>query len=923
MLKIFSLVGLCLLMLTGLGAVQTSQLQLDNNLTVHNLGKTADWRQAQLQFYMTVGANGIPVEMGRPQVTESGGAMKLLWTTPQYRWRVTLSPRGKLIEATSEVTNLTNKELWLEPEMRVIADKGETFSRFWDGFGHTAETGGDTLRRAGIKGEVEKHVGASTMPFPVSGVFGGKDILYIGGVPFDPVSYTAGSWDPKAKTLTYSLRVVAAPKQTVVFRQTLGRAAADYGAREAVVQQFYEAYPECWAVIMGQDNPYIWGAHGQYINWWQKPDPELSRRLGITIEWTYCPYKRSGDMIGREELWDYQAHNPFRPNKTEMGKPFDMGKVSREDYLNHRSELFRRDGRRYGMMFYNTVSGTWCEIDLARKKYPDAITHDKDVMYILNVWSTHHDQEIRVFPLGTSFGKVFYSDMVELVKELDLPGFALDCAYGGAYYRGPAVEKELPGRAWDKDGKFIDQSVAINHQVDFIHDIIKKPENRRLTAFINGYVKGDYVMVEAPFLNTGKFKRWMPLLRWYIGPRPGCVHGHGYMLNEVVPDWRNRPAEELREIMGKLQDYIIMNQFKYGLGSSYLTQYGCPQQLYTLPEHHELMRAGWQAEIPMVPEDGMRVPYRARYGRGVNTYFFLGNSGTEEVRGKVRFDNPAVNGEGLTILYALKMRDRSETVDMLDGDFTQVEAVLPSRVPVIYEAVAGIRKPAENFLCEINVEKRLNEQRYRVRLGNRQAFASPVYVRDIRDFSLAGMTLNGTEIQPGMEIQLKPGSELEFVYRSQIFRNTAQEILAFPFTDAKNKTAFTVQADTEDGCRPGQRFNEYFDFCKARKIIASNSGAVPVTNVADPVPAAGVVTLLIGKGKDDGITVSPDGGLVIQASDSEMADRMITALFKVMDQRYEYVFPFRHVMGLKPEMIQHFGMWNKAFPYRKYFEAGK
>lgn len=926
MLKLLSLAGLCLLVLTCPAAVRTSQLQLDKNLAVRNLGKNGDWRQAQLEFHMTAGPDGAPVKMGQPQVTESDGTMKLLWSTPEYRWQVTLSPRGKLIEAVSELANLTGKELWLEPEMRIVAGKDETFSRFWDGFGYTAEIGRETLRRTGIKGEVEKHVGASTMPFPVSGVFGGKDVLYIGGVPFDPVSYTAGSWDPAGKTLAYSLRMVAAPKQTLTFRQTLGRAAADYGAQEAVVQQYYEAYPECWAVIMGQDNPYIWGANGHYTNWWKKPDPELSRRLGITIEWTYCPYKRSGDMPGREELWDYQAHNPFRPNKAEMGKTFDMGKISRGDYLDHRREFFRRDARRYGLMFYNTVAGTWCEINLAREKYPDAITHDKDVMYILNVWSTHHDQEIRVFPLGTSFAGVFYPEMAELAKELDLPGFALDCAYGGAHYRGPAVEKPLPGRAWDKNGKFIDQSVAINHQVDFIHDIIKEPESRRLTAFINGYLKGDYVMVEATYLDTGKFKRWMPLLRWYIGPRPGCVHGHGYLLNEVIPDWRNRSAEELREMMGKLSDFVIMNQFKYGLGSSYLTQYGSPQQLYTQPENHELMRAGWQAEIPMALEDGMRVPYRARYGRGVNTYFFLGNSGTEDVRGQVRFDNPAVSGDGLTVLYALKMRDRSKTLDMLDGDFTQVEAVLPSRTPVIYEAVAGIRKPAENFSCEIEVAKELNEQRYRVRFGNRQAFASPVFVRDIRGFELAGMTLDGTEIKPGAEVQIKPDSVLEFTYRSQVFKNTAQEILAFPFTDAKNGISFTVQANTESGCKPAQRFNEYFDFCRGKKMIASDSKPVVVKETADPVPAAGVVTLLIGQGNasgGDGISVSPGGGLVIKASDVEAADRMLTALFDVMDQRYAYVFPFQHVMGLTPEMIRHFGMWNKAFPFRKYFEAGQ
>ncbi len=922
MLKIFALIGLCSLALLCPAGVQTTQLQVNDDLTVRNLGANRSWDSALLQFYMTLGPKGAATPMGRPEISGTDGQLKLQWKTPEYRWQVTLTPQGRMIQAASELTNLTGNELWIEPEIRLENVKNE-FRQFWDGFGHMSAIKQDILKRTGIKGEVEKHVGASTMPFPVSGAVGEKDVLFVGGVPFDPVSYTAGSWDPAKNALTYSIRLVVAPKQTVSFRHVLGRAGSDYGAQEAVVQQYYEAYPECWAVIMGQDNPYVWGAHGQYISWWKVPDPEVSRRLDVTLEWTYCPYKRSGDMLGREEYWDYKAHSPFRSNKAEIGKTIDMGTIGREEYNQRRKEIFHRYGRRYGLMFYNTVAGTWCELDLARSKYPDAITHDKDVMYILNVWSTHHDREIRVFPMGTSFGEVFESDMKELVKELDLPGFALDCAYGGAFYRGPAVEKDLPGRAWDDQGKFIDQNVAINREVDFIHNMVKDPK-RRLTAFINGYLKGDYVMVETPLLNTGKMKRWMPLLRWYIGPRPGCSHGHGFLLNEVIPDWRNWTPEDLREQMVKLSDFVILNQFKYGIGSSYLTQYGNPQELYALTEAHELMRAGWQAEIPMVLEDGMRVPYRARYGRGVNTYFYLANSGADDVKGNVRFDNSALDGNGLTMLFVRKMRDKAEASNLLSGNFTQLAAELPSRVPVVYEAVAGIRKPAEDFSCEVRADKQLNEQRYRIQFNNRQAFSTPVTARDIRGFELARMTLNGANVAPGATVEIKPGSVLEITYRSTVFRNPAADILAFPFTDAGKQISFNVQANTDDGYELARRFNDYFDFCRKNKVIDAKSKPVELKKIANPTPAAGTVTLMIGEmtgSGPDGVSVSPEGGIIIKAADAESADRMITALFKVMDQRYEYVFPFSYVMGLKPEMIQHFQMWNKAFPYKKYFEV--
>ena len=38
------------------------------------------------------------------------------------------------------------------------------------------------------------------------------------------------------------------------------------------------------------------------------------------------------------------------------------------------------------------------------------------------------------------------------MRELNLPGYALDCAYGGASYRGLVINQALPGRARMKKG---------------------------------------------------------------------------------------------------------------------------------------------------------------------------------------------------------------------------------------------------------------------------------------------------------------------------------------------------------------------------------------------------------------------------------------------------------------------------------------
>lgn len=884
-----------------------------------------DWSAAEL--HLRLQAADHDEALSRLDLSQQNGVVRGICASPRVRWEFTCSPQGELLLFESVLTNLTDNELRLEPELLAIMDGSPTLQTFWNGFAARHSIGREPLTRKGIKGEVEKHVGASTMPFPVSAVYGERSSLFLGSVPFDPISYTAGGYDPARQSLSYALRLVLAPRQSLPFRLVLGSAGVRYGAQEAVVQQFYEAFPECWAVIGGQDNPYVWANHAQYNNWWGQPNPEISRRLQTRIEWCYCPYKRSGDMLGRPEFWDYRPHSTFRSGKPECGGiPIDYGSITLPDFHQHRRDRFNKLARPYGWMFYNTTAGTWCEKQLAEQHYPDAITHDKSVMYILNSWSTHHDQEIRVFPMGTSFANAFEADMTKLAAELDLPGFALDCAYGGASYRGPAVNTDLPGRAWDEEGLFIDQSVAINHQVDFIHAINREP-GRQLTAFINGYLKGDYVMVEAPYLNTGKFKRWMPLLRWYIGPRPGCVHGHGFLYTELVPDWRNQTPEYFREMMPKLSDYVIMNQFKYGLTNSYLTQFGNPQQVYIFPEAFELMRAGWQAEIPMqIPAD-MRVPYQARYGRGVNSYFFLGNSAANEVSGTVRFDSAGLDREGWVMLFNRKLRDRAACRNRLDGPLNAIDVCLPSRVPVIYEAVLALQPNQPQLTFEVSAVKELHRQHYLFTWGD-QTFSSPIRLRRLRDFRLTRVILNGLPLDvqdDRLAATLFPaGGRLELFYESEHFAVPAESITAFPYADPAGNLNFTLRLpdDSAISQRLAARFADYFAFCRERKVIpAASPDFNRVQDQGFSEPDAGTIALHFSDRSL--IRSSPGGGLVLEAASLPELETLTDQLFSVMDHHFAYTFPFRWAMGLSQEILVHFKMYGKSFPVSPYFSEAR
>jgi hypothetical protein len=101
----------------------------------------------------------------------------------------------------------------------------------------------------------------------------------------------------------------------------LDSSSTTYGEREGLVQKFYESLPELWT--SDQENPYIWGNYSHYQSWWIKPDAELLRRRYATIEWCYCPFRRSGDIYGAEvckNIEFFREYSIIKRTMTQFGR---------------------------------------------------------------------------------------------------------------------------------------------------------------------------------------------------------------------------------------------------------------------------------------------------------------------------------------------------------------------------------------------------------------------------------------------------------------------------------------------------------------------------------------------------------------------------------------------------------------------------
>ncbi|MBR2720728.1 MAG: hypothetical protein IKB74_05265, partial [Lentisphaeria bacterium] len=415
--------------LHGAVNVRTAELKLHGKQLILENKLSGDWKKAPLSLSLYDGKAKKFLQLPAPEISESAGKITLAYRMPDLEWQITFSARSRVILGESTFINKGKDEKFLEQFITLKTDFNTKDLRFWDGFGKTRAIGDKLIDRKGIKGAVLPHISASDISFAASAVYSDDSALSIGHVTFDPVSYTAVTYDPASGNYSYSQRFVLSGGEKLPLRHVIVSSTSDYGAPEGVIQQHYDSFPEVWAVAGGQDNPYAWGNCAHYRNWWDTPRPEESRRLQYTHDWAYAPYRRAGDMMMKKELFDYKPDNEIVDRRRGKfgGYPINYKTTSRDEFLRVRKERYLKYGKRYGWMFYNNCSGVWCERQLAEKYYPDSLTKDPKTVTLIKGWSTGHDWEVRVFPMGTSWAAAFERDMKEIAEDLDLPGFALDC----------------------------------------------------------------------------------------------------------------------------------------------------------------------------------------------------------------------------------------------------------------------------------------------------------------------------------------------------------------------------------------------------------------------------------------------------------------------------------------------------------------
>lgn len=826
-----------------------------------------------------------------------------------------------LLLLNGSITNNSKQELFLQPEISLVCP-GSGKNYFFNGY-ETLEVAKLPIRREGLKGRPQQKLAGVTQVFPAAGVIGKKFTVFAGQPPHELISYHAAHLENAGKNryrFIFNQRHVVAVGKTVDFKMITGITATRYGKEEAMIQRMFDSFPKLFAPVVSRDNPYIWGTE-QYMESWSKiPDYELERRYHASLTWAFVPFKRAGDIYGAADLWDYKPYRPFKwyYNTRIAGKVFDYRTLSHEKFHRQRREVFQKYAKDFGYSFYNSAAGVWCEDQLAVSRYPDSIVDDTDkVQKYISPWCTPWDQHVRVFSYKTSFGEQFRKDMKKIYADLGMPGFAFDCVTPGAYYRGPAAkDPDMPGRAWDEKGVFVDQTVAIIKMTDFVHE-----ELPGAFVWLNGITgKGDTTMLEYGIFEDS-FRSVMPVVRYNAGQIPMQTRGYGFtrFLFDYLPDWRNMSRNEFIAELEKLSVHLVFNYFQYGLTGTYNTANGCSLEQYIMPELLELRKIGWQAQAPVTVNTD-KMFYCSRYGTGKNSVLFMGNPYEKSVVCKAGIGNDILGDENY--LWVRKMRDKAETVNNVKGKSSFFDAQLVSRLPVLYESVCGLSEiPTNGITVKVCSQKDIDRIVYRLKFTGNPEFKTTLSPRDIENFTLSSVSLNGKKVSPE-KVTIPENAEVVLEYRSNNFAFSKKELMSFPFVNADKKVALEIHLPADANAaelRQADRLKALFDFLVSHGVIAGADIKIVKGGKIGTIPA---VSIAVGRYQDKNQVVLQGNCWQIFAANAEKADRLVRAFSYVLDQRFEYIFPFKPRAWdcIHPDMLKNFDLEEYRLPLVRCFE---
>lgn len=910
---------------------------------------------AELEMSVLRGPGGgtVPLHSDKPLVLSLGEGGTYMAKTDGLEIRGEIIPGadGRLSEWKANFQNTGETQLLLEVALQWRVKDLDKEASFWNG--------SYAAKPAGELSDSERFDNIRRM-MPLAAMMNRGRAVMAGLHPRDLRSYVASLWERRdgGASAGFVTRIVVEPGQTVPVHFLFGGFPVDYGFEREVVQRVHDAAPEAF-LPDPKAHPSVYGSSAQY--WVSRLVPEkipasatleLLRRYHATWDWDYAPFKRTGDLWGHEELWDYKPEIPFEKKiRGVIQSDLDFSKVDRKTFLEMRKKHFNRNRGRDGLYFF-MPGGTWMEKTLALEKHPDALTIDENFRCELTQWVTGYDREVKVLPWFTSYEDVLKEDWKRIVATYDICGVALDVCRGGPRYRGPATKKPIPYRAWDEKGVFIDQGVGIAKLIDFLHTLHPRTSPEHVLAVYGNPEVGGATYMTAARYDGGMFEGppyhpnndSLPLQRYLLGKKPLSWWSGWLYTRYGIPNYKNFDAAHFVRTMQGLSDYVIFRSFELSGIPTLNYQHGVPTITAILPDLLDAVRMGWEAVIPVRYQWEGQL-HTARYGAGVGSLLFYGNPYDDERGFEVEIDNKRMGAkEGESLIFAPwrvgtgllnpVAEGTGPLRNDLQGGMTRMAFPMLSREPILHRAVAAIKNPPPGIKATASVQRDGYQIQTQITLEGGGSEPLRIVLPEYPNYRLEKVIAQGQPISWTQEegrialAKITPnrkGEEvhLEATYHSSWLNLAREDVRTFRLLDAKHQPVFDIVVEGGGKEEPNanmavEKLRQYAAF------YAAVNGEQPTGKVAAyrhgeaPEAKAGRIHVKVDpQASEAGVWLEKPGLILVQGRSDEETEEALGYLLAALDEFYPYTPGFIATWGMAQGVLDHTGMDGKVLPRRK------
>lgn len=754
--------------------------------------------------------------------------------------------------------------------------------------------------------------------FPMACVSDGEHGLAM-GLAGDSLNAFIESGIDEQGALFYGTRLHLAPAKKDVASFAIYEFRADFGHLGAV-ERYYRMFPARFWPAPDVHPGLARGVEGcGHVNSHWRPgySRERIRRLGITHDWFYAPWKRPGDMWGREALWDYEPGFPDAAARSPM-----FGQWRPADLHADRQTTIERTWE-WG------VATCWYIINSAEATLAQTIYEDNMIYPLGRQGVKNHDTDYRTFAWGGLYGRVFSDDLRRACEIADTTGFGHDNLFGHFRYRGPHVD-ETPGAAFDEEGPYALDGQAMALQFDYLHSFmvrdgacragVKANPGGEHDFFYASMFSADNFMVEHRQLNAEASEAERQRGRyWYEKLRRICGHKFIGLHTSTRADelgsevhWREYSARDIERVYQARLRRDMAAGLAYGIALAPGWTLGCPEAQRFQQMIVDLQARGWW------PVHGVRteVPVLcARYGEGGDAAIAIVNTEVDPVRATVTLDGSWLLDEGAPIVASY---DRAEIEQSVDGTDTTLELDLRGRDWMVLEIRgAWTGEPARLSVSQDKMPSRIVVKVMRLEEGDYAVEPVPI-----------------TEHEEGQVAFHTRTNEHTIVYDSSVFRLEPNDLANFPFVIAGAPACEIVVPERADQYerRAAGFIVEYFRWWYERAGPEGQRAdvAIPIVSVSEAGDGPQVHVRV-----DDArrrvemegqrLTITAPSGLALQ----ELTDRVLAAL----DASYPWHGSFHPLStdrwfppgyGLPEatvEMCRELGLWETILADLRYEEG--